>query len=177
MDLTERILVLHQSLGALPHAFGGALALAWCTEDPRGTSDIDVNVFLGVQAADDTLAALPTGVAIGPKQRAQLRRDGQTRVFWEQTPVDLFLNTTRFHEEAATRVVTHPFLGTPLPFLACSDLAVFKAFFSRPKDWVDLADIAAAGRLDILHTAGVLSEFLGAEDPRVARVLALRQVG
>ena len=30
----------------IPHAFGGALALAWCTQRARGTIDIDVNVFV-----------------------------------------------------------------------------------------------------------------------------------
>lgn len=175
MDLTEQVLRLHEALGEIPHAFGGALALAWCTEDPRGTSDIDVNIFVATAAADDTLDALPAGVDVNTKHRRQLRRDGQTRVMWDETPLDLFLNTTGFHEEAAARIVTRPFLGTPLPFLACSDLAVFKAFFNRPKDWLDLADIEAAGRLDIPHLAAVLSEYLGPEDPRVRRVLDLRQ--
>ncbi|MDQ1395101.1 MAG: hypothetical protein QOG64_360, partial [Acidimicrobiaceae bacterium] len=43
-SLAERLLVVHAGLdGArIPHAFGGAIALAYCTEEPRGTRDIDV---------------------------------------------------------------------------------------------------------------------------------------
>ena len=46
MTLGERLVTLHQALDAagVPHAFGGAIALAYCTEDPRGTNDIDCNV-------------------------------------------------------------------------------------------------------------------------------------
>ena len=38
-QIPEKMLAIHRSLdGAhLPHAFGGALALAWCTERARGT--------------------------------------------------------------------------------------------------------------------------------------------
>ena len=46
MDLVEKILACHQALAAanIPHAFGGALALAWCTESARGTIDVDVKI-------------------------------------------------------------------------------------------------------------------------------------
>ena len=46
--IVEQILAIHGALGdaRLPHAFGGALALAWCTQRARGTIDIDVNVFV-----------------------------------------------------------------------------------------------------------------------------------
>jgi hypothetical protein len=174
MNILERVLALHDAFEKVPHAFGGALALAWCTSDPRGTSDIDLNVFVGTDAADATLDALPPGADVRRKHRTQLRREGQTRVFWDETPVDLFLNTTRFHEQAASRVVLRPFEGRPLPFLACADLAVFKAFFDRSKDWVDLEEMAGAGRLDVVEVVAVLSEYLGGDDPRVAKVLALR---
>ncbi len=43
--LVEKVLALSEALTAadVPHAFGGAIALAYCTEDPRGTRDVDVN--------------------------------------------------------------------------------------------------------------------------------------
>ncbi len=176
MNILDRVLALHDALGEVPHAFGGALALAWCTADPRGTSDIDLNIFVPTDEAGRILDALPAGVLVSRKHRTQLRRDGQVRVLWDETPVDLFLNTTAFHEQAAARVVTRPFEGRPLPFLACGDLAVFKAFFSRSKDWVDLEEMAGAGRLDVAEVVAVLSEYLGGDDPRVAKVLALRNV-
>ena len=39
---------LHAGLesGGIPHAFGGAIALADWTLEPRGTRDIDVNLFV-----------------------------------------------------------------------------------------------------------------------------------
>ena len=42
--LVDKIVAVHDALerAGLAHACGGALALAWCTERPRGTSDIDV---------------------------------------------------------------------------------------------------------------------------------------
>ena len=123
--------------------FGGALALAWCTQQARGTIDLDVNVFVG-------------------------------RLWWGTTPVDLVLNTSDFHEEVATRVRWEPFGGIDLPFLACEDLAVFKAFFSRTKDWADLEAMRDAGTLDVAVIAGVLVTHLGGDDERVARLLSLR---
>ena len=49
-SLADKIVAIHQALDAaqLPHAFGGALALAWCTQRARGTIDIDVNGDLRV---------------------------------------------------------------------------------------------------------------------------------
>jgi hypothetical protein len=58
-------------------------------------------------------------------------------------------------------------------FLACRDLAVFKAFFDRTKDWADLEEMQGAGTLDIEVVAGVLVRYLGTDDPRIARLLAL----
>jgi len=63
--LAEKIIAVDAALDAasLPHAFGGALALAWCTGRARGTIDIDVNVFVPGERAAEVLSALPTGVA------------------------------------------------------------------------------------------------------------------
>lgn len=58
-----------------------------------------------------------------------------------------------------------------IPFLSCSDLAVFKAFFDRTRDWADLEDMAAAGTFDVDRVTGVLVRYLGPDDERVARLL------
>ena len=63
-----------------------------------------------------------------------------------------------------------------IPFLACTDLAIFKAFFGRTRDWADLEEMAAAGTLDIAEVAGVLVEYLGAGDERLERLRALAEV-
>jgi hypothetical protein len=173
--LPARIVAVHRALdGAdLPHAFGGALALAWCTERARGTIDIDLNVFVGVDRVADVLRALPTEVVATSAEVELLERDGQARLWWDRTPVDLFLDTTDFHRAAAGRCRWEDFGGVLLPFLSCADLAVFKAFFDRTKDWADLEEMAVAGTLDADRVVGVLVRHLGADDPRVAKVLAL----
>jgi hypothetical protein len=171
----ERMLAIHEHLrtAGIDHAFGGALALAWCTQQARGTIDVDVNIFVGPERADESLAALPSGVVATAEDRALLARDGQARLWWGSTPVDVFLNTTEFHEAVATRVRWEPFAGAVLPFISCDDLAVFKAFFNRTKDWADLEAMRGAGTLDVSAVAGVLATFLGGDDDRVARLLSL----
>ena len=174
-SLADKIVALHDSLAAarLPHAFGGALALAWCTQRARGTIDIDVNVFVSAERTDELLAALPDGVVQSDADRVLLVRDGQARLWWGTTPVDVFLNTTRFHEDVALRARRERFHERDVPFLACTDLAVFKAVFNRTKDWADLEEMAEVGTLDRQRVVGVLAEDLGLDDPRVARVLEL----
>lgn len=174
--LPGKIIALHHALDAagLPHAFGGALALAWCTRRARGTIDIDVNVFVPATSTNAVLAALPSAVRVDDRNRTQLTTDGQTRLWWDTTPVDVFLDTTEFHLDCAARVRVEPFAGADVPFLACRDLAVFKAFFSRTKDWADLEEMRDAGTLDIDAVTGVLVRFLGLDDERVARLQTLR---
>jgi len=175
MSLEQKILAIHRSLDAatIPHAFGGALALAWCTERARGTIDIDVNVFSGVDDAPRTLAALPHEVSWSDDDVERLVRDGQIRLWWDETPVDLFMSTTEFHDEAGSRSRREPFGGADVPFLDCTDLAVFKAFFDRTRDWADLEDMKAAGTLDVDRTIGVLVRYLGTDDARIQRLHSL----
>ncbi|HKY15866.1 MAG TPA: hypothetical protein VJM33_13160 [Microthrixaceae bacterium] len=173
--LPEKIVELHVALdrAELAHAFGGALALAWCTERARGTIDIDLNVFVGVKELERVLAALPDPIDPTDEQHSLLERDGQARLWWDTTPVDLFLNTTDFHAAAARRCRWEEFLGTSIPFLSCDDLAVFKAFFDRTKDWADLEEMRAADSLDVDRVVGVLVRHLGPDDHRVERILQL----
>src|SRR4051794_21185396 len=103
MTLPERVVALHRALARsrLPHAFGGAIALAYWTLDPRGTSDIDLNIFIPAEAADRALRKLPDGVARTPDARDAIARDGQIRLWWDETPLDLFFDYDDIHEQAA----------------------------------------------------------------------------
>lgn len=174
-SISDMIVVIDQHLGraAVDHAFGGALALAWCTRAPRGTSDIDLNVFVGTDEVQRVLLALPPEVSWDASHRSSLERDGQVRLHWDTTPLDVFFNTTEFHVSAARRAVFHDFNGALIPFLSCADLAVFKAFFNRTKDWADLEDMIAADTLDVDRTVGVLVRHLGTDDERVRRLVDL----
>lgn len=171
-SLIDKICGLHESLQAaeLPHAFGGALALAWCTERARGTIDIDVNLLIPQAQFQRVLDALPVAVKVTRDDRKILQRDGQVRVWWDRTPLDLFLNSTEFHEELLGRVSWESFADRELPFLSCYDLAVFKAFFNRTKDWADLEAMYSAGTLDISRVQATLIEYLGADDERIVHL-------
>ena len=173
--LAERLLAVHAALDAarFPHAFGGAIALAYCTQEPRGTRDLDVNVFMAPDRADDVLDALPGGVEIGPAERAAAGRDGQVRVMWDDTPIDLFFETHRFHREVAERITEVPFEGTTIPVLGCEDLTVFKAMFGRTRDWADIEAILDAGVVDGPRVLDRLRSLLKGGDPAVDRLSAL----
>ncbi len=175
MNLTERIVAIHHALesGGIAHAFGGALALAWCTARPRGTIDIDVNLFVNRADAAAALEALPEGLTVGEESCLAIITRGQGRLYWDQTPVDVFFNTTTFHEEVAQRVCVKFFGGSWIPFLACRDLAVFKAFFNRPQDWVDLEKMVAARTIHPGVVADTLARYVGSDDPRVNRLRRL----
>lgn len=173
--LPDKIVAVHDALDAagIPHAFGGALALAWCTQRARGTIDIDLNVFADVDRAGEVLAALPDGVSWTTEDQALIERDGQARLWWGTTPVDVFMNTTDFHRQAADRARSEDFAGARVPFLSCADLAVFKAFFNRTKDWADLEEMAEAGTLDLDRVLGALVRYLGPTDERIDRLRSL----
>jgi len=174
-SIVDKILAISAALddARLPYAFGGALALAFCTERARGTIDIDVNVFIGQAEARRVLDALPEQIGHTDDDLRALEQSGQTRLRWDQTPVDLFLDTTEFHVEAAQRRKLHEFADRQIPFLGCSDLAVFKAFFNRTKDWADLEEMIAIRALNIDQTIGVLVRYLGEDDDRVERLRGL----
>ena len=71
--------------------------MAYHVENPRGTSDIDVNVGVDPEHPDELFASLPAGVAWGPDDLDRVRRDGQCRIYWGRTPVDLFFPQQRTH--------------------------------------------------------------------------------
>lgn len=173
--LAERLLAVHEALqrAQLPHAFGGAIALAYCTEEPRGTRDLDVNVFAGPERSDEVLDAMPPGVEVRQADRTALVRDGQVRVMWGDTPIDLFLDTHEYHREVAATMVEVPFEGTTIPTLGCEALIVFKAMFNRTKDWADIEAVLEVGIVDGPRVLGKLRSLLGREDPSVVRLAAL----
>lgn len=175
MTLPERILAIHRSLSkaSIAHAFGGAIALAYATLDPRGTSDVDVNIFTPAEQPERALAALPDGIAQPPGTAETIARDGQIRLWWDETPVDLFFDYTPLHDEAARHRRTVPFEGEQIPILGPVELAVFKVMFDRTRDWADLEAMVEAGTLDISAVRKAVTRLVGTHDPRIARIGAL----
>jgi hypothetical protein len=173
--LAQRLLDVHDALSRakLPHAFGGAIALAYCTEEPRGTRDLDVNVFVDPVRAREVLGALPDVVTVSDTDIQTLEREGQVRAWWEDTPIDLFLDIHNFHAEVAQSVRLVPFEGRTIPVLDCTALAVFKVLFDRTKDWADIEEMAGAGALDIPQVAAWVERLVGTQSPAVRRLESL----
>ena len=143
--LGTRLIALHRSLNGVPHAFGGAIALAYCVREPRATRYLDVNVFVPTASAGGILRALPAAVRVEDADVATALRDGQVRVWWDETPLDLFFNEHEFHVWVSTTVREVPFESETIPVIGCTALAVFKALFDRTKDWADIEAMIEAG--------------------------------
>lgn len=180
MSLVTLVLDVHRQLTAasFPHAFGGALALAYVAE-PRGTVDVDVNVFTPFDEVDVVLDAL-AGIGLGPERaRAEWLPVAGIRLWREADPypVDLFPSLDDRYAEIARRCRHYAFGhgDAVLPFLSAEDLALFKLSFGRDKDWVDLRAIASAQpAMDIDYIERQLIGLRGPSMyPRVARLRGL----
>jgi hypothetical protein len=176
-SLPEKVLLIEAALrtARVPHAFGGAIALAYYAT-PRATIDIDVNVFVGAGRAEDVLAALARLGADAPSasERTRLSRDGQTRIHWGRTPIDLFFSYDAFHDACMERRRAFPFgPGETIHVLSAEDLVVFKAIFDREKDWRDIAELvfAEGEGLDAAWISDWVERILGRDDARHRRLL------
>lgn len=175
-ELVDKLFALHDALKAdsLPHAFGGAIALAYCVEEPRGTRDLDVNIFCDATDARRVLQALPPGVVRGADDVSRIERDGQARLFWDGVPIDVFLNNLPLHEEVSNAIVWVPLEGREAPVLDCASLVLFKSFFDRTKDWGDIEAVATATPEDIEIAARKLADLVGEDDEGYRRLAAIR---
>lgn len=182
MLLDEKLVALEQGFAAagIPHAFGGAHALAYYAT-PRATVDIDLNVFVPAARAPEVLALLGgLGVAADdPELVSRIERDGQARVFWDRTPVDLFFSYDALHDSSMDRRRRVDFGGDRIHVLSAEDLMVYKVIFDREKDWRDLAEVVYAAP-DSLHFDYVrewLARILESDDPRLLRFERLVESG
>jgi hypothetical protein len=129
-----------------------------------------VNVFIPAADASRALRALPEGVDVPPGTDETIAREGQVRLWWDETPVDLFFDTVPVHADAAAHRRTVPFAGTRIPVLGPVELTVFKAMSDRTRDWADIEAMLAAETVDLEHVRKSLSTMLADEDPRFARL-------
>ncbi|MGA7703905.1 MAG: hypothetical protein WB998_03305, partial [Solirubrobacteraceae bacterium] len=174
--LSSRIVAVHEMLDSLnvPHQFGGAIALAWY-RSPRATTDIDLNITLAPEEAEPVLGALRhLGVTVSAADRAAIARDGQARLDWHGSYLDLFFATLDLHGAMAERAHEVSFGPVPIPILAPEHLIVCKAIFDRPKDWVDIEEVVAWGtEVDAATVLGWIEELLGVESVQYARLAGL----
>ena len=172
--LVARVVAICESLDAarVPWALGGALALAYATNEPRGTRDIDVNVLVGAADAARVFAALPAGVTSTEADVIEAGERDQVRLWWDTTPVDVFFAAEQFHLDVSIRCRQVPFEGRRIRVLAAEDLAVFKAMFDRTKDWADIEAMVDSNAIDLTVAADRLADLLG-DDSRVERLRML----
>jgi hypothetical protein len=175
-ELVAKLFAIHDALAeaGLAHAFGGAIALAYCVEEPRGTRDLDVNIFTPAADAERALRALPAGVEVTEELIETVQRDGQARLKWAGTPIDVFLDNHPFHGAVAEGVVWVPLEDREVPVIGCSSLVVFKALFDRTKGWADIEAVVECTPADGEVAAKALAELVGDDDPhqRLRSVLA-----
>jgi hypothetical protein len=172
LSLAERVVELHEALTSrgIDHAFGGAIALAYWTEEPRGTRDIDLNIFMPAADPEPALSALPEGVRQPKGTADEIKRSGQIRLWWDDTPIDLFFDYAPIHHEAASDRRTVPFEATKIPVLGPLELAAFKVMFDRTRDWGDIEEMIAAGSLDVVRLHEAITAMVGSDDERHARI-------
>ena len=175
ISLVDRILTIHQLLDKadVGHAFGGALALAYCTGEPRATRDIDINIFLPAEQVLVVQKALHSVIEFTDSQLKYLKAEGQTRVFWDETPVDLFFNVSDLHQHMSLKTSQGILNGVEIPVLSAEFLAIFKVMFNRTKDWADLEAMAEEGSFNSDFVVSQLVELLGAQDARIERLSRL----
>jgi hypothetical protein len=175
--LVGRIVAVHEMLDSMrvPHQFGGAIALAWY-RSPRATTDIDLNITAPPEGAAPVLGALEhLGVTVTAEDRAAVGREGQARLDWAGSYLDVFFATLPLHMEMADRARQVDFTGIQIPLLAPEHLVVCKAVFDRPKDWLDIEAMVAWGTdIDARAALDWVGEILGTDAgpyQRLVRIL------
>jgi hypothetical protein len=172
LSLPAKVIAIHEALAKakIAHAFGGALALAYYAE-PRATDDIDINLF--VAPTDFPLVRkvlTPLGLDEDQLELAVIERDGQCRVWWGRTPLDLFFAYDEIHEAMGREVRLQPFADQRLPILSPEHLVTCKAIFDRAKDWMDIEQVLVCVELlDVAEIRMWLDRIVGVEDPRRER--------
>jgi hypothetical protein len=178
--LVQKIVSLHEMLDSagIPHQFGGAIALSWY-RNPRATTDIDVNLTLPPEAAGPVLEMVSRlGVTVTSENRAAIALDGQARLDWDGSYLDVFFATIQLHIEMAERARLVRFGPVDIPILSPEDLIICKAIFDRPKDWLDIAEMLRWGtKVDAATTLSWVGEILGPGAAQYARLAELLSAG
>lgn len=169
--LPDKLIAVDEALAAakIPHAFGGALSLAYYAE-PRSTSDIDVNVFCDVADYAKVAEALAAVGVDAVTDMERLTRSGQCRLRWGRTPIDLFFSYDELHEEMKNGLRRVPFADVTIPILGPEHLTVCKVVFDRAKDWIDIEQMLVFTQdLDVSEVERHLLRILGPDHLSLAR--------
>lgn len=156
----------------IPYAIGGAIAYGFWGV-PRGTRDLDINLFVAADAGGPAIATLlGAGLEIDAAEALRSGAErGDARGAYDGVPIDLFFVSIPLHESAARRTTQVPLLGSTIRILSAEDLTLFKLLFFRGKDIVDVERLVAVQgtRLDRAYVRRWLVDCVGAFDARVER--------
>jgi hypothetical protein len=169
-DAAQCIAVALDRVG-IPYAVGGALALA-IAGVPRGTADVDINVFVSEEQVPDVIAVLDSlGIEIPDAAADQARQRGMFVGRWDGMRIDVFLPSIPFTLEAErTRIRVTDDAGWSGWFLSAEALTVFKLLFFRGKDIVDLERLVAVRpELDASYVRRWIVDMMGEDDERTRR--------
>jgi hypothetical protein len=154
----------------VPYAIGGALALGiWGV--PRGTVDVDVNVFV----EDDRVRAVASllrsiGVSVNDDgAAAQSVARGMFVGTWDGMRIDVFTPSIAFSHEALRTRVRKRALDIDAWYLSAESVAVFKLLFFRSKDIPDLERLVAVADVDAGYVRRWIVDMMGEDDPRVMK--------
>lgn len=156
----------------IPYAIGGAIAFGlW--GDPRGTHDVDINLFVDHDALDHALDILEAaGVDIEREVARQADRQGDVIVGWYGgMRVDLFTPSIPFAWEAMRKTVRVRGPSGEAAYLSAEAIAIFKLMFFRPKDQLDLEKlIEVQGEdLDMAYVRHWITDMMGEDDERTKK--------
>ena len=173
--LPDELIVIHQALerDGLPHAFGGAIALAFCGV-PRFTQDIDINLAAKVGEHPRVLDVLSSLFPITDRERIEneISQGAQARLKWGVTPVDLFFSELPFHESLMVRIRDVDYAGVRIQVISAEDLIICKTAYNRGKDWADIENIFRVAGPDIAleYLRYWLDDFFPPEDERIRKI-------
>ena len=158
--------------GDIPYAVGGALALA-IAGVPRGTADVDVNVFVEGDRIHEVIEVLRRGgVEVdAPSAVARARVDGMFVGRLDGMRIDVFVPSIPFSYEAErTRIRITDDEQWSGWFLSAEAIAIFKLLFFRGKDRVDLERLVAVRPdLDRAYVREWIVRMMGEDDERTRR--------
>lgn len=174
MDATEAAVHFAVALrrAGVPYAIGGAIAYGFFGV-PRGTHDVDLNLFVsGDQAAPALDALIAAGLLVDRAEAVRSADErGDARGSFQGMPVDLFFNSIPAHERASARTREVTLHSEKVRVLAAEDIAIFKMLFFRGKDLVDVERLLAqmGAGLDRASVRAALVEVVGVDDYRTRR--------
>jgi hypothetical protein len=153
-----------------PYAIGGAIAYAlW--GPPRGTMDVDLNLFVEPEGVPAAIAPLlERGITFRPGDPVVVSRtQGMLVGRVGEFRLDVFTPSIPFSWEALRTRFRTRVRDIDAWFLSAEATCVFKLLFFRGKDVADLERLVAqqGRRLDAAYVRRWTAEMMGEDDERV----------